>query len=76
MVTVVLSASLATANSYYVGPDNGNWNVDSNWDPAHVPVLGDYPVIDSDLTVQITGDIPNTGTWFIGNFGAGTVAQI
>ena len=74
-VAVGLSAGLATANSIYVGPDNGDWNVDSNWNPAHVPVLGDYPVIDSGLTVQITGDIPAAGTWFVGNSGAGTVAQ-
>ena len=71
------SASAIGGQSDYVGPDNGNWSLDTNWNPTGVPTGGsDVNFIDSvandrTLVYDYTGAPLTLGVFTIDQTGSG-----
>ena len=52
LMLIVTSPALAVLKQWEGG--DGNWNVDSNWNPLNVPIAGDDALLTNDLEGSIT----------------------
>jgi hypothetical protein len=59
LVLHCLGGEAYAGTCYYVGPDGGSWHIPDNWSSGHVPRWDDGAMVFDDLTVRITGDVPD-----------------
>ena len=71
---ILLAGSCFAAEKTYVGPDNGDWNVDSNWSPAGVPGAEDVAVFNSAVTVEMENEASFNLGGFVFNASATVVS--